>query len=141
MAEFEKINIFGKTTLADVFKQIHGNQKKIDVQISDMLGVMTPFIKSAGEAVILMPVIKDLIDVNVKNNDQLVKMAGIVQRTMSKDDEGGFVAFENELAQLVEDNKKIESTTKEITDKSTQYLSTATTGSASNSFVVTTNNG
>jgi hypothetical protein len=35
---------------------------------------------NVGNATNLMPVVKDLIDVNVKNNEQLVKMAAIAQR-------------------------------------------------------------
>jgi hypothetical protein len=31
----------------------------------------------------IMPTVKDLIDVNVRNNDQLIKMAGIAQRAAS----------------------------------------------------------
>jgi hypothetical protein len=35
---------------------------------------------NAGSATMLMPTVKDLIDVNVKNNEQLIKMAAIAQR-------------------------------------------------------------
>jgi len=31
----------------------------------------------------VMPMIKELMDVNVKNNEQLVKIAGIAQRTLN----------------------------------------------------------
>jgi hypothetical protein len=83
MANFDDIKLFGETSLSDIFKQIHKNNKKIDGQIEGLVTALKPLINSAGEAVMVMPVVKDLIDVNVKNNDQLVKIAGIAQRASS----------------------------------------------------------
>ncbi len=79
--DFNGVNVFGNTSLADLFKQIHKNNKDIDKQITSLIEVVTPLAsQNAGSAVMLMPTVKDLLDVNVKNNDQLVKMAAIVQR-------------------------------------------------------------
>lgn len=83
MNNFEDVKLFGKTSLSDIFKQIHTNNKKIDTQIDDLVNNLKPLINSAGEVVMIMPTVKDLLEVNVKNNDQLVKIAGIAQRTMN----------------------------------------------------------
>jgi len=81
MTNFDDITLFGSTSLSDIFKQIHKNNKSVDNQINELIGALKPLASSnAGSAVMLMPTIKDLIDVNVKNNDQLIKMAGIAQR-------------------------------------------------------------
>ena len=81
MTNFDDITLFGSTSLSDIFKQIHKNNKSVDGQINELIGAIKPLASSnAGSAVMLMPTIKDLIDVNVKNNDQLIKMAGIAQR-------------------------------------------------------------
>jgi len=81
MAAFDDIKLFGNTSLSDIFKQIHKNNKDTDKQINELIEALKPLASSnAGSAVVLMPTVKDLIDVNVKNNDQLIKMAGIVQR-------------------------------------------------------------
>jgi methyl-accepting chemotaxis protein len=81
MATFDDITLFGNTSLSDIFKQIHKNNKSVDSQINELIGALKPLASSnAGSAVMLMPTVKDLIDVNVKNNDQLIKMAGIAQR-------------------------------------------------------------
>lgn len=78
---FSDTVLFGNTSLSDIFKQIHKNNKSVDNQINELIGALKPLASSnAGSAVMLMPTIKDLIDVNVKNNDQLIKMAGIAQR-------------------------------------------------------------
>jgi len=81
MANFDDVTIFGNTSLSDLFKQIHKNNKDTDKQISEFIETLKPMATSnAGSAVMLMPTVKDLIDVNVKNNEQLIKMAAIAQR-------------------------------------------------------------
>jgi hypothetical protein len=81
MANFDDVTVFGNTSLSDLFKQIHKNNKDIDKQIGDFIETIKPMATSnAGSATMLMPTVKDLIDVNVKNNEQLIKMAAIAQR-------------------------------------------------------------
>jgi hypothetical protein len=81
MANFDDVTVFGNTSLSDLFKQIHKNNKDIDKKIEEFIDTMKPMATaSVGNATNLMPVVKDLIDVNVKNNEQLVKMAAIAQR-------------------------------------------------------------
>ena len=81
MANFDDVTVFGNTSLSDLFKQIHKNNKDIDKKIEDFIDTMKPMATAnVGNATNLMPVVKDLIDVNVKNNEQLVKMAAIAQR-------------------------------------------------------------
>jgi hypothetical protein len=81
MANFNDIDVFDGMSLSDLFKKIHKNNKDIDKQIGEFIDVMKPMATSnAGSAAMLMPTVKDLIDVNVKNNEQLIKMAAIAQR-------------------------------------------------------------
>jgi len=78
---FSDTVLFGNTSLSDIFKQIHRNNKDTDKQISELIDAIKPLASSnAGSAVMLMPTVNDLIYVNVKNNEQLIKMAGIAQR-------------------------------------------------------------
>ena len=84
MANFDDVTVFGSTSLSDLFKQIHKNNKDIDKQIGDFIETMKPMATAnAGSATMLMPTVKDLIDVNVKNNEQLIKMAAIAQRAVA----------------------------------------------------------
>lgn len=83
MNPFEDTKLFDNISLSDIFKKIHKNNSKTDKQIEELITGLKPFIKSAGEVVMIMPMIKELMDVNVKNNEQLVKIAGIAQRTLN----------------------------------------------------------
>jgi len=114
MANFDDVKLFGDTSLSDIFKQIHKNNKKIDGQIESLVTALKPLVSSAGEAVMVMPVVKDLIDVNVKNNDQLVKMAGIAQRAVSANSSNSDSFFDpNEMQALLDEHKS----TQEISSK------------------------
>ena len=97
--------------MSDIFKQIHRNNKDTDKQINDLIDTLKPLASSnAGSAVMLMPTVKDLIDVNVKNNEQLIKMAGIAQRAATA---GGGPSQDtffdpSEIQQLIEEQRVIQ---------------------------------
>ena len=104
MANFDDVTLFGNTSLSDVFKQIHKNNKDTDKQIGEFIDIMNPMATSnPGSAVMLMPTVKDLIDVNVKNNEQLIKMAAIAQRAATLNASSG-----NELINMDEINALLE---------------------------------
>ena len=81
--DFNTVVLFGKKTFADLLKEIHTNSSTKEKEIKSLIDNLKPFITSAGDAVIIVPLIKDYLDVSVKNDDLLIKMAGIVQRAMN----------------------------------------------------------
>jgi len=86
--DFNSITLFGKKTFADLLKEIHTNSSNKEKEIRNLIESLKPFITSAGDAVIIVPLIKDYLDVSVKNDDLLIKMAGIVQRAMNSNTGG-----------------------------------------------------
>tara|TARA_R110000782_G_scaffold146_1_gene378 strand:+ start:1097 stop:1483 length:387 start_codon:yes stop_codon:yes gene_type:complete len=81
--DFNTVLLFNKKTFADLLKEIHSNSSSKEKQIKEMIADLKPYIKSIGDAVIIVPLIKDYLDVSVKNDDLLIKMAGIIQRSMN----------------------------------------------------------
>jgi hypothetical protein len=110
MANFDDITLFGNTSLSDLFKQIHRNNKDTDKQINELIDALKPLASSnAGSAVMLMPTVKDLIDVNVKNNDQLIKMAGIAQRASTSTTTNQDTLFDpSEIQQLLDEQRAVQ---------------------------------
>jgi hypothetical protein len=86
--DFNTITLFGKKTFADLLKEIHTNSSNKEKEIRNLIDNLKPFINSAGDAVIIVTLIKDYLDVSVKNDDLLIKMAGIVQRAMNSNTGG-----------------------------------------------------
>ena len=81
--DFSQVNLFGKKTYADLLKEIHTNQKDKEVQLRSLIEGLKPLITSPGEATIMVPLIKEYMELAIKNDDALIKMAGIVQRAMN----------------------------------------------------------
>jgi len=126
MANFDDITIFGNTSLSDLFKQIHKNNKDIDKQIGEFIDTIKPMATSnAGSAVMLMPTVKDLIDVNVKNNEQLIKMAAIAQRAVSSNSSSTDSLIDmSEIEALLAEQKDIQEEGKKLLEQApkTQQL-------------------
>jgi len=75
--------IFGNKKFSDLLKDIYDNQKKKDRQINLLIADLKPMLNNISDAAILVPAIKDFIEVSVKNDEHLVKLAAVIQRAMS----------------------------------------------------------
>ena len=122
MANFDDVTVFDGMSLSDLFKKIHKNNKDIDKQIGEFIDVMKPMATSnAGSAVMLMPTVKDLIDVNVKNNEQLIKMAAIAQRAATVNaNSGADLINMDEINALLEEQKAIQDEGKKLLDQASK---------------------
>lgn len=72
----------GKTyndLLKDIVTNADNKRDQIDVVITDL----REQIKTINDAIVLAPIIKEYLDVSVKNDDALVKLAAVVQRLIS----------------------------------------------------------
>ena len=97
--------IFEGKTLSDVFKDIYDNSKRNKEQLEVLMKEVVQFIKDGDTAVQIIPMLKEYLEINVKNDEQLVKLATIVQRlaqaSASGDSEGEFGLTEKEKEQLM----------------------------------------
>jgi len=99
--------IFEGKTLSDVFKDIYDNSKTNKTQLEVLMKEVVGFIKDGDTAVQIIPMLKEYLEINVKNDEQLVKLATIVQRITAAEkrvsDSGDeFGLSENEKKQLMD---------------------------------------
>ena len=95
--------IFEGKTFEGLMKDIYDNSRKKEAQINELIKQLQPMIKNMGDATILVPIIKEYMEVAVKNDEHLIKMAAIVQRGMTRsDDKSGVLLTEDEKRQLLE---------------------------------------
>jgi len=80
--EFD-IEIFKGKSFSDLMKDIYSNSTKKDRQINLLIGELRPLIKNIGDATVIVPLIKEYLEVGVKNDEHLVKLAAVVQRLVS----------------------------------------------------------
>jgi len=101
--------IFGGKTLSDLFQEIHENSTNTRNQVRALINELKPLIEGIGDATLIVPMIKEYMEIGVKNDDALIKMAAIIQRieaTSAKD--GGDMFDPSELAALLEDMEENE---------------------------------
>ena len=94
--------IFDNKSFSDILKEIHTNQKKKSKQIGQLIAELRPLIQNLGDATVVVPLIKEYMEVSVKNDDHLLKMAAIVQRLSTGNSTNGTsdMLTEDELNQL-----------------------------------------
>ena len=96
--------LFPGKNLSGLFQDIYNNQINKKKRISDLIDELKKLVRHAGDMAVIGPIIKDLIDTSVKNDDHLLKLATIAQRIMISDKksegEDGFLSAE-ERAQLL----------------------------------------
>jgi len=80
----EKNEIFKGKTFQDLTKDIYENTKKKKVQIDLLISEIHGFITTIDDVVMVAPIIKEYMEVAVKNDEHLVKLAGVLQRIISK---------------------------------------------------------
>ena len=68
--EFE---LFKGTTFSDLMRDVYHNSKKKSRQIDTLIQELQPLVKNIGDATVIVPLIKDYLEVSVKNDDALVK--------------------------------------------------------------------
>ena len=93
--------IFDGKSLSSLFKDIYDNTQHNRKQLDVLTRELVQFIKDGDSAVQMVPMIKEYLEINVKNDDQLVKMASVVQRLISAE---GRVGSEDEYG-LSEEEK------------------------------------
>ena len=104
--------IFDGKTFASLAKDIYFNSTRKSAQIDQLIKDLRTMIKDAGSATVIAPMIKDYIDVSVKNDDQLVKLSAVLQRFLggssSSDDDSGLGSglTDSEKEELLKSVKK-----------------------------------
>ena len=104
--------LFDDKSFGDLLKEIHGNQKKKATQIASLIAELRPLVQSLGDATVVVPLIKEYMEISVKNDDHLIKMAAIVQRLSSSTantGDGGLLTNE-EMDQLMDVAEEIAKT-------------------------------
>jgi|TARA_R110002073_G_scaffold258562_3_gene421575 hypothetical protein len=106
--QFDKL-VFGKKKFADLLEEIYNNQKRREAQVTALISELKPMVTDIGDATLIVPLIKEYMEIGVKNDDALIKMATLVQRALnSTTEDGGLGISDEEKAQLLEEMEKLQ---------------------------------
>ena len=94
--------IFEGKTFQDLTKDIYENTTKRKIQIDLLISEIHGFITTIDDVIMVAPIIKEYMDTAVKNDEHLVKLAGVLQRIISKSSGG------DDESMLLSDSEKEE---------------------------------
>lgn len=103
--------IFKNKKFSDLLEEIYDNQKKKEKQISTLISELRPLIEDTGDATLIVPLIKEYLEIGVKNDEQLIKIATILQRIFQNQETASdsFSISEEEKQQLLNEVTKLKS--------------------------------
>ena len=112
MGQLDSI-VFGDKKFSDILEEIYTNQKTKQKQVTSLISELKPLINEIGDATLIVPLIKEYMEIGVKNDEQLIKMATIVQRALqTATEDGGLGISDEEREQLLEEIEKISNQSK-----------------------------
>lgn len=96
--------IFKNKKFSDLLEEIYDNQKKKEKQITGLIGELRPLVQDTGDATLIVPLIKEYLEIGVKNDEQLIKVATILQRIFQNQESGaeGLGITDEEREQLMQ---------------------------------------
>jgi hypothetical protein len=123
--ETSEFELYKGKTFASLCKDIVGNSEEKKQQIDILITDLRDMIKTVNDAVTIVPLLKEYFDVGIRNDEQLIKLAAIVQRLMAgkvgPDGEGGGSILTDEekkqLMSAIEETAKKVSVPENIKDK------------------------
>ena len=85
-------------------------KKKKEAQITGLISELKPLVQDIGDATLIVPLIKEYMEIGIRNDEQLIKMATIVQRVLNNStSEDSLGITEEEKQQLIEELDKLNS--------------------------------
>jgi hypothetical protein len=98
-------------SLNDLFTTIYSNSKRKNIEITNTIQDISDGIKSPEDMVVMGPLVRDLFEIGIRNDDQMTRLAAVVQKYVSTservkakeiDNKGGFLLSDEERRQLQE---------------------------------------
>ena len=120
--------IYEGKTFAELTKDIYQNSKLKKTQLDLLIQEAHGYINTVEDLVVVMPVIKELMEVAVKNDEHLVKLAGVVQRIMTRStgvsDEGSLLSDseKEDLLNSLQDVANDLQNTQDVTEKAKKKI-------------------
>ena len=113
MGQLDSI-VFGNKKFSDILNEIYDNQTQKKKQITALISELKPLVNEIGDATLIVPLIKEYMEIGVKNDEALIKMATIIQRAvMNVDEDGGLGISDEEKQQLLEEMDKLQNKKKD----------------------------
>lgn len=107
-----EIEVYPGKNLSDLFRDVCETSVQKRQQLNEFIIQLQGLIKTSTDAMMVVPMIKDYMDIGVRNEDLVIKVASIVQKlasgkAMASDGSGEYLLSESEKAQLLQETTSI----------------------------------
>jgi hypothetical protein len=104
--DFSQIEVYKGKSFDELLKQIHDNSNEKSDQIRSLILKLSGFIKDTDDAALLVPLLASYLEVGVKNDEQLIKLAALVQRFIktsasNNEEDSSYGLSEKERAEII----------------------------------------
>ena len=107
--------IFKGKTLSDLFGEIYDNSKETKGQVKGLIGELKPLIENIGDATLIVPMIKEYMEIGVKNDEHLIKLATVIQRIETAAAKGDTDEFDfSDLQDLLDEQEALDKDVEEV---------------------------
>lgn len=115
MINTDEIEVFPGKSLAEVLEDVYSNSTEKSKTITGLIDQLSDLIDNTDKAIVIVPLIKEYLEADISNDEQLIKVAQIIQRLYSAslrntDDMGGSNvlddAHKRELRELAKEFNK-----------------------------------
>lgn len=112
--------VYGGMSFRDLCKEIVTRSKSKKDQLDTLFTDVRGFITDKSEAIVFLPKLKEFLETGIKNDEQLVKLAAVVQRLQSTQleasggDSGGMSDEEKEQLLINAAREKIKEIKKDV---------------------------
>jgi len=111
--------IFKGKTLSDLFGEIYDNSSETKLQVRALINELKPLIENIGDATLIVPMIKEYMEIGVKNDEHLIKLATVIQRietAQAKGEGAGEFDF-SDLQDLLNEQEEVREEIQSIEDQ------------------------
>ena len=107
--------IFKGKTLSDLFGEIYDNSKETKGQVKGLIGELKPLIENIGDATLIVPMIKEYMEIGVRNDEHLIKLATVIQRIETAAAKGDTDEFDfSDLQDLLDEQEALDKDVEEV---------------------------
>jgi c-di-GMP-related signal transduction protein len=72
--------IFKNKSIADIMSEVYEDKQTKQKQLKGLISMLKDLIQDGGDAIMMIPQIKELMDLDIKNNDTLLRLMAIIQK-------------------------------------------------------------
>jgi hypothetical protein len=107
--------LFDDKSFSDLLRDVYQNTKKKESQINGLIDQLKLLVRNVTDASMMVPLIKEYLEISVKNDDNLVRLTAIIQRLLVT---GSKETKEGELGLTDQERAQLLSEAQELLDKS-----------------------